>query len=47
MSERKKWIHCFEDVTAILFFVALSAYDPSLREEQAIVSGSCLLSCAG
>ena len=37
-SERKKWIHCFEDVTAILFFVALSAYDLGLREEQAIVS---------
>ena len=37
-SERKKWIHCFEDVTAILFFVALSAYDLRLREEQAIVS---------
>ena len=37
-SERKKWIHCFEDVTAILFFIALSAYDLDLREEQAIVS---------
>ncbi len=33
-SERKKWIHCFEDVTAILFFVSLSAYDLGLREEQ-------------
>ena len=38
-SERKKWIHCFEDVTAILFFVALSAYDLGLREDLAIVSG--------
>ena len=37
-SERKTWIHCFEDLTAILFFVALSAYDLGLREEQAIVS---------
>ena len=37
-SERKKWIHCFEDVTAILFFVALSAYDLGLREDGAIVS---------
>ena len=36
-SERKKWIHCFEDVYP-LFFVALSAYDLRLREEQAIVS---------
>ena len=23
-SERKKWIHCFQDVTAILFVVALN-----------------------
>ena len=37
-SERKKWIHCFEDVTAILFFVSLSAYDLGLREEQDTVS---------
>ena len=36
-SERKKWIHCFEEVTAILFFVALSAYDLGLREEQHVV----------
>lgn len=36
-SERKKWIHCFEDVTTILFFVALSAYDLGLREDQAVV----------
>ena len=42
-SERKKWIHCFEDVTAILFFVALSAYDLGLREEQAIVSDLLIL----
>ena len=26
-SERKKWIHCFEGVTAIIFCVALSAYE--------------------
>ena len=39
-SERKKWIHCFEDVTTILFFVALSAYDLGLREDQAVVSES-------
>ena len=36
-SERKKWIHCFEDVTAILFFVALSAYDLGLREDGIVV----------
>jgi len=32
-SERKKWIHCFQDVTAVLFFVALSEYDLKLYEE--------------
>ena len=26
-SERKKWIHCFEGVTCIIFCAALSAYD--------------------
>ncbi|XP_037070951.1 guanine nucleotide-binding protein G(i) subunit alpha-like [Pollicipes pollicipes] len=26
-SERRKWIHCFQDVTAVLFCVALSSYD--------------------
>nr|8DZS_B Chain B, Guanine nucleotide-binding protein G(z) subunit alpha [Homo sapiens] len=26
-SERKKWIHCFEGVTAIIFCVELSGYD--------------------
>ena len=43
-SERKKWIHCFEDVTAILFFVALSEYDLSLREDAAVVS-DCAYGC--
>lgn len=37
-SERKKWIHCFEDVTAIFFCVALSAYDLVLREDASVVS---------
>ncbi|MBW0544202.1 hypothetical protein O181_083917 [Austropuccinia psidii MF-1] len=32
-SERKKWIHCFEGVTAILFLVAISGYDASLLED--------------
>jgi len=33
-SERKKWIHCFEDVTSIIFCVALSAYDLLLAEDE-------------
>lgn len=32
-SERKKWIHCFESVTSIIFCVALSEYDQVLLEE--------------
>ncbi|KAL7754467.1 Guanine nucleotide-binding protein alpha-2 subunit [Sorochytrium milnesiophthora] len=32
-SERKKWIHCFEAVTSIIFCVALSEYDQTLLED--------------
>jgi len=32
-SERKKWIHCFESVTSIIFCTALSEYDQVLLEE--------------
>ncbi|KIH67043.1 g-protein alpha subunit [Ancylostoma duodenale] len=32
-SERKKWIHCFEGVTAIIFCVAMSEYDMVLAED--------------
>jgi guanine nucleotide-binding protein subunit alpha len=32
-SERKKWIHCFEAVTSIIFCVSLSEYDQVLLEE--------------
>lgn len=31
-SERRKWIHCFENVTSIIFLVALSEYDQVLAE---------------
>lgn len=39
-SERKKWIHCFENVTSIIFCVALSEYDQVLLEESSQVSDS-------
>jgi len=32
-SERRKWIHCFEEVTVIFFIVAISEYDQRLRED--------------
>ena len=37
-SERKKWIHCFESVTSIIFCTALSEYDQVLLEERTTVS---------
>lgn len=33
-SERKKWAHCFEDVTAIIFVVAMDGYDLKLYEDE-------------
>jgi len=42
-SERRKWIHVFEGVTAILFLVSLSGYDQSLVEAREAVSGLCIL----
>lgn len=32
-SERKKWINCFDNVTAVLFVAAISEYDQVLFEE--------------
>lgn len=32
-SERKKWIHCFPEVDAIIFVVDLGCYDQALLEE--------------
>ena len=40
-SERRKWIHCFQDVTSILFLVSLSGYDQCLVEDKDAVSALC------
>ena len=42
-SERKKWIHVFDNVNVILFLVALSGYDQALVEDYTSV-GFILLS---
>jgi len=36
-SERKKWIHCFEDVNAVIFVAAISEYDEVLFEDETTV----------
>lgn len=33
-NERKKWIHCFENVTGVIFVGALSSYDQVLFEDE-------------
>lgn len=35
-SERKKWIHCFENVNAIIFLAAISEYDQKLVEDEEV-----------
>jgi len=35
-NERKKWIHCFQDVTALIFCVASSEYDLKLYEDERV-----------
>jgi len=35
-NERKKWIHCFEDVTAIIFFTDSAAYNLTLFEDDRV-----------
>lgn len=41
-SQRRKWIHCFEDVTSLIFVVALSEYDQTLMEAQSTVTTASL-----
>ena len=33
-NERKKWIHCFEGVTAVIFVAAISEYGQKLFEDE-------------
>jgi len=33
-SERKKWIHCFDDVRAIIFVVSLAGYNQVMYEDE-------------
>jgi len=35
-NERRKWIHCFQDVTAVVFVAAMSAYNQLLYEDEAV-----------
>lgn len=35
-SERRKWIHCFQDITAVLFVLAVSEYDQMLFEDERV-----------
>ena len=36
-SERRKWIHCFENVTSVMFLAAVSEYDQSLHETNEVM----------
>eukprot|EP00472_Partenskyella_glossopodia_P012046 CAMPEP_0197516912 /NCGR_PEP_ID=MMETSP1318-20131121/1861_1 /TAXON_ID=552666 /ORGANISM="Partenskyella glossopodia, Strain RCC365" /LENGTH=326 /DNA_ID=CAMNT_0043066043 /DNA_START=96 /DNA_END=1076 /DNA_ORIENTATION=+ len=35
-NERRKWIHCFEGVTAVMFVVAISEYNQILYEDESV-----------
>ncbi|KAH8834412.1 G-protein complex alpha subunit GpaA/FadA [Flagelloscypha sp. PMI_526] len=35
-AERKKWIHCFDNVDAIIFVAAISEYDQMLYEDDSV-----------
>lgn len=39
-SERKKWIHCFENVIALIYLASLSEYDQCLEENDQEVRGA-------
>lgn len=35
-NERRKWIHCFDSVTALIFVAAISEYDQVLYEDEEV-----------
>ncbi len=35
-SERRKWIHCFDNVASLIFLVAISEYDQILVESHEV-----------
>lgn len=39
-SERRKWIHCFENITSVIYLAAISEYDQVLFENENDVRSS-------
>ncbi|CAL1706127.1 unnamed protein product [Somion occarium] len=37
-TQRRKWIHCFENVTAVMFVVSLSKYDETVYVNKSVAS---------
>mmetsp|Transcript_4930 Transcript_4930/g.5699 ORF Transcript_4930/g.5699 Transcript_4930/m.5699 type:complete len:390 (+) Transcript_4930:363-1532(+) len=35
-NERRKWIHCFDNVSAVIFVVAINEYDQRLYEDETV-----------
>ena len=46
-SERKKWIHVFDNVQVVLFLVAISGYDHVLVEDRNGVGHFHVKACVG